>query len=291
MPRLDAEILARLEEALGRAAERACPDLPANLLEAINYSLLSGGKRLRPLLCMRAAEAVGAGAEAAVPAACAIEMVHAFSLVHDDLPAMDDDDLRRGRPTCHVKYGEAMAILSGDALATLPYALLEREVADRALAARLIAELAQATALMIAGQVFDTLGGLPEGMAAAERVELIHRNKTGALLRAACRMGGLCGGGDGRAIGALTEYGESVGLMFQIVDDLLDVTQTAEELGKRAQKDAQAGKVTYPAVFGIEKCRGMVEALRKSAVESVRPFGESGTALAMLADRMAQRRK
>lgn len=291
MPRSDAEIFARLEEALGRAAERACPDLPGNLLEAINYSLLSGGKRLRPLLCMRGAEAAGGAAEAALPAACAIEMVHAFSLVHDDLPAMDDDDLRRGRPTCHVKYGEAMAILSGDALATLPYALLEREVADRALAARLIAELAQATAHMIAGQVFDTLGGLPERMAPAERVELIHRNKTGALLRAACRMGGLCGGGDARAIAALTEYGESVGLMFQIVDDLLDVTQTAEELGKRSQKDAQAGKVTYPAVFGIEKCRVMVEGLRRSAVESVRPFGENGTALALLADRMAQRRK
>ena len=280
---VDAYLARTLDEAEG---------LPAPLAEAMSYALLGGGKRLRPSLAMLACEAVGGRAGAVLPAAAAVEMVHAFSLVHDDLPALDDDDLRRGQPTCHVKFGEAMAILAGDALATLPYCVIAREVKDAVLAARLARELAEATMRMIAGQVQDTM---PEAVgdergSPVERLERIHRDKTGALIRAACRMGAMCGGAGEKELAAITAYGEAVGLLFQIVDDVLDATQTTEHLGKRAGKDDAAGKRTYPSVLGLDESRRRIETLRRAALDALDPLGPNrANPLAQFCERLAVR--
>lgn len=266
--------------------------LPANLREAIAYSLLGGGKRLRPLLAWESAVAVGGKGESSLAAGNAVELVHAFSLVHDDLPAMDDDDLRRGKPTLHIHAGEAMAILAGDAMLSLAFhALVAEGAASPVLSARLCRELAMGTEGMIAGQVYDTLGGLPHAAAPRERLELIHRNKTGALIRAACRMGAISAGaaeGSGE-LAAITAYADAVGLMFQVVDDLLDVTQTHEKLGKRSNKDQQAGKQTYPGVLGIEETRRIVAELEAHALDALHPLGPAAGGLAALARAMAHR--
>lgn len=269
--------------------------LPANLIDAVRYALIGGGKRLRPLLCWHACAALGGQGAAALDAGAAVELIHAFSLVHDDLPAMDDDDLRRGRPTLHIHAGEAMAILAGDCMLALAFGVLsERHQAP--LAARLIAELVQGTTGMIAGQVHDTLGGLDPGLPPLERVGLIHASKTGALIRAACRMGahvalaGPAGPGAAEArLAAVTRYAESVGLMFQIVDDLLDVEQSAEVTGKRTRKDLEAGKMTYPGVLGVEKSRAEVERLLGEAVVALEPLGAMARPLAQLAQALARR--
>jgi geranylgeranyl diphosphate synthase, type II len=269
--------------------------LPANLVEAIRYALLGGGKRLRPVLAWRSCEAVGGKGEDSLPAGAAVELVHAFSLVHDDLPAMDDDDLRRGRPTLHIQSGEAMAILAGDAMLALAFELIVERVkrAELHLGDAMVRELSQATAGMIAGQVYDTLGGLPEEMGAVDRLHLIHRNKTGALIRAACRMGAMCGGGggaDAARLQAVTRYAEAVGLMFQVVDDLLDHEGTAEQTGKRTRKDAAAGKVTFPGVMGVEGSRREVVRLEAEAKKAVEILGPSGRGLVDLVEEMAARR-
>lgn len=277
LPPLVVSALPRIEAHLEGVVSRS--PAPENLREAMGYALLGGGKRIRPLLVWHACIAAGGEAEAALPACGAIELVHAFSLVHDDLPAMDDDDLRRGKPTLHIARGEAMAILAGDAMLTLAFA----ELAGAARGAELCRELAGATLGMIAGQVHDTIGGLPETLTARERVEAIHRDKTGALILAACRMGGLCATAAPPALDALEAYGRAIGLMFQIVDDLLDVEQTSEHAGKKTGKDERAGKITYPMVLGVDGARREVERLEHAAIGALDDLGEPANALREIA--------
>ncbi|MFG0299889.1 MAG: polyprenyl synthetase family protein [Phycisphaerales bacterium JB047] len=238
--------------------------LPANLHDAVVYSVLGGGKRLRPALAWYSAIACGGTGESTLTAGTAVELIHAFSLIHDDLPALDDDDLRRGRPTLHKHAGEAMAILAGDALLSLAYeAVLQQE--DTSIAQRLCNELATGTRSMIAGQVYDTLGGFPSDLNELQKVELIHRNKTGALLRASCRMGAICAGASEQCLSLVTTYAESIGLQFQIVDDLLDVEGSSEAVGKALGKDVAAGKRTYPALIGVEASRSLAQKLGEEA--------------------------
>lgn len=278
----------------------AARPMPANLRDAAAYAVLGGGKRLRPVLVMRSFEAVGKGEtdrrgrRTALTAAVALELIHTFSLVHDDLPAMDDDDLRRGRPTLHRHTGEAMAILTGDLLTAMAFEVLASRVDDPALAAKLVGELAAATGDMIAGQVYDTL---PEashelhGDGPLDCLRRTHRHKTGALLRCGARMGGLCGGADDATLGALSDYADAIGLMFQVVDDLLDVTSTAEQLGKAAGKDAAAGKLTYPGLLGVEASRGEVQRLHREAEAALDPLGEGAGPLRELAAFLAGRER
>jgi len=263
--------------------------LSPNLRDAVRYALLGGGKRLRPLLAWHAAAAVGAPDPAvSLPAAVAVELIHAFSLVHDDLPAMDDDDLRRGKPTLHIHAGEAMAILAGDAMTILAFQSLD-SVANPSLRAALSRELSAGTLAMIVGQVYDTLAGLPPALSPADRVALIHCHKTGALIRAACRMGAMLGGATDDALARITAYADAGGLMFQIVDDILDVTQPAHALGKRTGKDAQAGKATFPAILGLDESRAVVDAQRTVAIDALTSLGRPAAPLIDLAGYMAVR--
>ncbi len=280
-------IVAEIDDDLARRIGRL--DLPENLRDAIRYSLFGGGKRLRPLLTILSCKAVGGRRDQASDGAAAVEMVHTFSLVHDDLPAMDDDHLRRGQPTLHVHTGEAMAILTGDAMLSLAFEWVARADHTAATRSQLAGELARATTGMIAGQVFDTLGGFPAGQTPAQQLHLIHRFKTVALLRAACRMGAMCGGASEIELDAVTRYGEAVGMMFQIVDDLLDVTQTAEHIGKATGKDSLAGKLTYPGVHGVQATRGRIRQLAADAREALQPLGERAEALIELSGYMAVR--
>ena len=271
--------------------------IPDNLREAVRYALLGGGKRLRPVLAWYSAEAVGGTGQSSLPAGAAVELVHAFSLVHDDLPAMDDDDLRRGRPTLHRAFNEAMAILAGDAKLNFAFQVLVERVHDPLVASSLVRELAIGTGGMIAGQVYDTLGGMPETMAAEEKLKCIHNNKTGALIRASCRMGAMLGLMDtGRAQGdqrlvAVTAYADAIGLMFQIVDDILDVTQTTEQLGKKSGKDQDAGKMTYPGVLGLDAANKRVDDLLAEALAALEPLWAPAEPLRQLARYMAVRTK
>jgi geranylgeranyl diphosphate synthase type II len=278
------ERLAMIDAALAEAVDRAA--LPEKLDEPVRYALLSPGKRLRPALALASAEAAGGRANAALPAAIAVEMIHAFSLVHDDLPAMDDDDLRRGRPTTHVRFGEAAAILAGDALMSLAYREILRAPVDPPGPARLSAELAEATTAMIAGQTDDTLGA---GEPSLETLRQIHVRKTGALLRACCRMGGISAGASAEALDALTRCGDALGLAYQIADDLLDVEQTAEALGKRTGKDADRGKLTYPGVLGVEASRAELDRLHDEAIEALTPLGAPAEALRELCRALRRR--
>ncbi len=264
---------------------------PQPLREALRYALLGSGKRLRPALALLCCEAAGGRRDDATAAAAALELIHTFSLVHDDLPAMDDDQLRRGQPTLHVQAGEAMAILAGDAMMCLAFQWITEGTADAKTTSRLAQTLAEATTRMIVGQVYDTLGGFSEQLSPADRLHLIHQHKTAALLRAACRMGGLCGGANDAQLQALTDYGEAIGVMFQVVDDLLDVTQTTEHVGKATGKDHQAGKLTSPGVLGPEACRAEVDRLRRDAHAALLGLGESAQPLIELCDYMAVRTK
>ncbi len=264
--------------------------MPDNLREAVEYALLGGGKRLRPVLVCEACVACGGDVDVSLDAACALEMVHCFSLVHDDLPALDDDEMRRGRATVHVRYGEAMGVLVGDSLLNLAFQTLS--MGGGGASGACLGELARATNAMIGGQVLDTLGGFEEGLGLEERVVRVHENKTGALIRAACRMGALVAkGGDESDIrvGALTRYGEAVGLMFQVVDDLLDVEQSSEHLGKRAGKDDEAGKLTYPNAMGVEGARAEIARLGGVAKSALGVFDEEGEGLRGLIGYLEQR--
>jgi len=255
---------------------------PRRLVEAMGYSLLAGGKRLRPLLCLAFAEAVRGGppGTAAEDAACALEYVHTYSLVHDDLPSMDDDDLRRGRPTNHKVYGEAMAILAGDALLTEAFALLAGGPEPRR--AELAARLAHAAGAvgMVGGQVLDIAEDRPAEEAYLTR---LHRAKTGALLRAACTLGVVAEDGTLAQVTAAERYGESVGLAFQIADDVLDVTGSSEAMGKPTGADAAAGRHTFPAVLGLEASRARARGLVEEALAAVRVLEPSPGPLAALA--------
>ncbi|MEM8836052.1 MAG: polyprenyl synthetase family protein [Planctomycetota bacterium] len=264
--------------------------MPAKLHDAMSYALFGGGKRVRPLLVSACFEGVGGNGDTHLDAAASVEMIHAFSLVHDDLPALDDDDLRRGRPTAHVAFGEAMAILAGDGLMSLAFEALA-EVGDPVLAGKLVRELSRGTTSMIGGQVLDTLGGFGEIDDERQRVQLIHENKTGALILASCRMGAIAGGADEERIDLCTTFGTSIGLMFQIVDDLLDVEQSSEHLGKRTGKDADAGKRTWPGVLGVERARGEVERLHRQASDVCDRLGPASVHMRTLNDKLAIRTK
>ena len=265
---------------------------PVNIHRAMRYSLFAGGKRVRPVLCIESALAIGEQPAGVENAACTLELIHTYSLIHDDLPALDNDDLRRGRPTCHKVFGEAMAILAGDGLLTLAFQVLARLPAtDDRLKIRLIEELATAAGTvggMIGGQVHDIEG---EGEApAAELLESIHRAKTGALLRASVRMGAIYAGAGDEHLEALSCYGEHIGLAFQIVDDILDVEQPSAALGKTAGKDAEQQKITFPAVYGLDRSREMAEHERLKAHEALKLFGSRAGRLHQIADMIVQRK-
>ena len=277
----------QVDEALNRYLPMAGDDAtpcPPRLAEAMRYSLLGGGKRLRPILCLLAAEACGAKAVEALPAACALEMVHTYSLIHDDLPAMDDDDLRRGRPTCHKAFDEATAVLAGDGLLTLAFEVVAAHVQPPSAAAACVRALAEGAgpAGMVGGQMAD-LEAEGRDDASLEALEFIHRRKTGALLRASLRMGGLVAQADGASLKALDVYGYAVGLAFQIIDDLLDVQGDEARMGKRVNKDSELGKWTYPGLLGIEGSRQRARQLAEEAVKALAPFGERGERLRALA--------
>jgi geranylgeranyl diphosphate synthase type II len=256
---------------------------PTIIHEAIRYAVLGGGKRVRPILAIAAAEACGADIVPLLPHFAALELIHTYSLVHDDLPALDNDDLRRGRKTTHVVFGEAMGILTGDALLTEAFSWLARPPGQL----RAVREVAEAVDSkgMIGGQVADLEGG--EGI---ERLEFIHKNKTGKLLTASVVLGGILGGGSEEQIEALRRYGAAVGLAFQIVDDLLDQEQTSEELGKTAGKDLAQGKLTYPAVMGASAARSRVKELLAEAVENTARIGGPVNYLAEVARYICERR-
>jgi geranylgeranyl diphosphate synthase, type II len=264
---------------------------PETIHRALRYSLFAGGKRIRPILCIEAARAVARPSGGIVAAACSLELIHTYSLIHDDLPALDNDDYRRGKPTNHKVFGEAMAILAGDALLTLAFQVLAQLecAADRK--TQLIAELAVAAGTvggMIGGQVADLEGeGKPPD---ATLLETIHRAKTGALLRASTRMGAIFAGATTTQYEALSCYGEHIGLAFQIVDDILDVEESSEALGKTAGKDAAQHKITFPAVYGLEASRRMAEEESARAHRVLEPFGDKAAGLHELADLIVRRK-
>ncbi|MBN1591039.1 MAG: polyprenyl synthetase family protein [Pirellulales bacterium] len=264
---------------------------PAPLAEAMRYALLGPGKRLRPLLVLLAAEACDDDSETAMPAACAVEMVHAYSLIHDDLPAMDDDDLRRGRPTCHKVFGEAMAILAGDALFALAFETLTRlDVSSQTVAACCGALAKAAGACQLAGGQADDIAGLATGLDVAP-LEAIHQRKTGAMIEVSLKLGGLIAGADQTQLAALAEYGRSVGLAFQIVDDLLDVRGDEAAVGKRVGKDSDYGKLTFPGILGIDESTRRAEALVDAGCEAIRRLSTPTDHLAMLARYVLERNR
>lgn len=255
-------------------------DCPVQLAEAIRYSLLAPGKRLRPILVLLACEACGGDAELALPAAVAVEMIHAYSLIHDDLPAMDDDDLRRGRPTCHVVYGEALAILAGDGLLARALEVCARYL-PATVAGPCCAQLARAAgpSCLVGGQV-DDLAAERQPVRDLAQLEAIHLRKTGAMLRVSLGLGGMIAEADPRHLAALDEYGWRLGLAFQIVDDLLDAGGDAARLGKRAGKDSVRGKLTYPALLGIDGSRRRAGELIEEACGWLRGLPGDASALA-----------
>jgi geranylgeranyl diphosphate synthase type II len=265
-------------------------DISGDLKEAIKYTLEAGGKRVRSALVLWCCELVsGRINRNAEIAAAAIEMVHTYSLIHDDLPAMDDDDFRRGRPTCHKAFDEATAVLTGDALLTLAFEILAKEIDDPAVAVRLIGELAQAAgpAGMIAGQMADLKA--ENGSGGEKILEYIHTNKTAKMFRCAAAMGAICGQATDSDLDRLCEYGLKIGLGFQIADDILDICASSEHLGKTAGKDTKAGKVTYPAVVGMEKSKNLGKKLADEAIAVLEPFGQRADTLRNLAIALLKR--
>jgi geranylgeranyl diphosphate synthase type II len=265
---------------------------PTSIHRAMRYSLFAGGKRIRPILAIAAARAVSDSPDGIENAAVALELIHTYSLIHDDLPALDNDDLRRGRPTCHKVFGEAMAILAGDSLLTLAFEVLSRlPLIDSERKIRLVEELSRAAGTvggMIGGQVNDLEG--ERKVPTAFLLESIHRAKTGALLRASLRMGAIYAGATDVELAALSEFGERVGLAFQIVDDVLDVEESSEKLGKTAGKDAAQQKITFPAVYGLDESRRMAEEERLGAHVALRPFDDRADRLRQIADFVVQRK-
>jgi geranylgeranyl diphosphate synthase type II len=263
---------------------------PATIHRAMRYSIFAGGKRLRPILCLATAEVLGAKPEPALPLACAVECIHTYSLIHDDLPCMDNDDFRRGKPTSHKVFGEGMAVLAGDALLTIAFEMAAScEGWPRYSRADVVLELAQAAGsrALIAGQVADTEG---EGKK-IEPAELrfIHDNKTAALIAASIRLGAMSANATPKQLAGLTDFGRSLGLAFQVIDDILDVTQTSEKLGKSAGKDLTAQKATYPALLGLEKAKKEADRLTARARAALKPFGRHGAPLAAIADYLLRR--
>ena len=280
-----AEVDAALDAFLPKAKEK-----PATIHDAMRYSLFAGGKRLRPILCLAAAEACGGDVESALPAACAVEVMHTYSLVHDDLPCMDDDDLRRGRPTCHKVYGEGMAVLTGDALLTEAFLIIaQTSPARRYPAATYVAELALAgsSTRLIGGQVLD-LEGEGKKLTKGQLVK-IHEAKTAALLTSSIRLGAMTANATEKQLEGLSVFGHALGLAFQVIDDILDVTQSTEVLGKTAGKDAAVEKATYPSILGLEKSRKEAAKLTKEAMDALAPFGKKAHRLREIAEYLLKR--
>jgi geranylgeranyl diphosphate synthase type II len=291
LPAYLAEQVGVVDEALDKWLPAESTD-PASIHKAMRYSLFAGGKRIRPILCIAAARAVSDSPDGIENAAVTLELIHTYSLIHDDLPALDNDDLRRGRPTCHKVFGEAVGILAGDSLLTLAFEVLSRLpliAAERKI--RLVEELARASGTvggMIAGQVNDMEG--EKKAPTAFLLESIHRAKTGALLRASLRMGAIYAGATPGELAALSEFGEHVGLAFQIIDDVLDVEESSEKLGKTAGKDAVQQKITFPAVYGLERSRQMAEEERLAAHTALHSFDDRADRLRQIADFIVQRK-
>ena len=286
-------LIVRAEQALERGLPPA-EQSPAELHHAMRYAVLGGGKRLRPLLVYAAAHALGTDSVALDAAACAVELIHAYSLVHDDLPAMDDDALRRGQPTCHIVYGEAMAILAGDALQALAFEILADDMARQLDAATVVAMLhalgrACGAEGMAGGQALD-LAAVGRKLSLAE-LEQMHACKTGALIRASVQLGALIAGADADTLDALDRYAHAVGLAFQVRDDILDVEGESAVIGKTAGKDAAAGKPTFPSIIGLEaSCERLAE-LTDIALTAIAPLGNRGVLLQELAHYSANRRR
>jgi len=281
------------QKEVDRALDRFLPKPtvpPATLHKAMRYSLFAGGKRLRPILCLAAAEACGGKSTAALPHACAVECIHTYSLIHDDLPSMDNDDLRRGRPTCHKVFGDGIAILAGDALLTMAFEIATHaKPVSRYGVCDIFREITHAAGSrkLIAGQVAD-LEAEGRRLNRAE-VRSIHENKTAALLTASVRLGAMSANANAKQLGAVTAFGRALGLAFQVIDDILDVTQTSEKLGKSAGKDLAAQKATYPAVIGLEKSRSEARRLTGQAHTALKALGENAAVLRALADYLLAR--
>jgi geranylgeranyl diphosphate synthase, type II len=281
-------------EAVNQALDRLLPAAtakPQTIHKAMRYSLFAGGKRMRPALCLAAAEACGGNQTAAMPLACAVECIHTYSLIHDDLPAMDNDDYRRGKLTNHKVFGEGVAILAGDALLTQAFEIAAQSKGwPRYPHRQIILELARAAGSLqlVAGQVADLEAEGKE--ITPKELKFIHERKTSALLCCAARLGGMSANCTPAQLGALTDFGYNVGLAFQVIDDILDVTESSEQLGKTAGKDTAAKKATYPAIVGLERSRTIAKRLTHRAFESLRPFkGKAGT-LVMLAEFLLERK-
>ncbi|MFL6537799.1 MAG: polyprenyl synthetase family protein [Chthoniobacterales bacterium] len=287
------QYLASRQKVIDRALDRFLPKprtRPATIHKAMRYSLFAGGKRLRPILCLAAAEACGGTIDRAVPAACAVECIHTYSLVHDDLPSMDNDDFRRGRPTSHKVFGEGIAVLAGDALLTIAFEILAQAEPTKRYGARLtLAELAIAAGSrkLIAGQVADLEA---EGRKTTRTdLRYIHENKTAAMLGVSVRLGAMSANATATQLRAISDFGQSLGLAFQVIDDILDVTQTSEKLGKSAGKDVAAQKATYPAVIGLNASRREAQRLTKRAHDALKPLGARGERLRQLANYLLER--
>lgn len=269
----------------GEAAE------PANLHSAIRWSVFAGGKRLRPALLLATGQALGAPREQLLRTACALEMIHTYSLIHDDLPSMDDDDLRRGRPTCHVRFGEATAILAGDALQAFAFqTIAEDENLSPEIRVRLVSEVARASGTpegMVAGQAGDLAA--ESGEVTAAELERIHQRKTGALISAAVRCGVIIAGATEQELSALSRYAAQLGLLFQITDDLLDVTATADDLGKTPGKDIASRKATYPALYGVEATREHLLSVHRNACAALETIQQPTELLRAIADFILER--
>ncbi len=281
------------QKKIERALDRYLPKenvKPATIHKAMRYSLFAGGKRLRPILCLAAAETCGGKIDNALPLACALECIHTYSLVHDDLPSMDNDDFRRGRPTCHKVFGDGIAVLAGDALLTIAFEIVSRaKFSSRYNLSILLREIAVAAGSrkLIAGQVADLEAeGRKIDMAG---LRYIHENKTAAILTTSVRLGAMSADAYPRSLDAITKFGRALGLAFQIIDDILDVTQTTEKLGKSAGKDAAAKKATYPAVIGLEKSRLEAKRLTRQAHNALSIFDEKAEALHALANYLLER--
>ncbi len=289
---LKAYLAARRKE-VDRALDRYLPResaRPTTIHKAMRYSLFAGGKRLRPILCLAAAEACGGKTAAALPLACALECIHTYSLIHDDLPSMDNDDFRRGRPTCHKAFSEGIAILAGDALLTIAFEIVAKANPGARYRLRdVLQEIAigAGSRKLIAGQVAD-LEAEGKNIPRAE-LHYIHKNKTAALLATSVRLGAMSANASAQELAALTNFGRALGLAFQVIDDILDVTQTSEKLGKSAGKDVAAQKATYPAVIGLEKSRAEAKRLTSRAHAALAPFGARAHMLRALASYLLER--
>ena len=287
------QYLARRQKQIERALDRSLPRAsvkPATIHKAMRYSLFAGGKRLRPILCLAAAEACGGEIEAALPSACAMECIHTYSLIHDDLPSMDNDDFRRGRPTCHKVFGDGIAVLAGDALLTIAFEIAASTQPTRRYDLKqIISEIAVAAGSrkLIAGQVADLEA---EGQPITRSgLRYIHENKTAAMLIASVRLGAMSANATAKQLEAISTFGAALGLAFQVIDDILDVTQTSEKLGKSAGKDLTAQKATYPAAIGLEKSRREAQRLTRAAHDALVVFGAMAETLHRLANYLLDR--